>query len=114
MKSESAAGSLADFESAAGYEANSTTAVGSTLGFGFGTGSATEGCFWPATSQSTEGNFQHYARLLHSMYTVHGALPLIVAKYLACVTLDGFSTSSSSSSPKSSSKSFDLLILRLG
>ena len=96
--------SLADFDSA--------MTIGSVLGFGFGTGSANEGCFRPANLQSTEGNFQHYAHL--------GTLPLIVAKYPVGVTLDGFSTlfsslsESSSSSPKSSSKSFDLLILWLG
>ena len=65
--------SLAYFESAAGSEADSTTATRSALGFGFETSSdsATEGCFQPTTSQSIEGNFQHYVHLLRSMYTAN-------------------------------------------
>ena len=58
-----------------GFESDSATIASSVLGFGFGTSSATEGCFWPATSQSTEGNFQHYARLLRIMYTTHEDTP---------------------------------------
>ena len=57
VDSESVEGSLADSESAVGSKADSTLAGGSTLGFGFGTGFAVEGCFRPATSQSIEGNF---------------------------------------------------------
>ena len=50
-------------------------ASGFVLGFGFRTGSATVECFWPTTSQSTEGNFQHYAHLLCNMYTMHEENP---------------------------------------
>ena len=50
-------GSLVDFESAAGSEADSAMTAGFSLGFGFGTKSATVRCFRPATLQSTKGNF---------------------------------------------------------
>ena len=37
--------------------------------------SVTKECFQPATLQSTEGNFQHYACWMCSMYTVHEDTP---------------------------------------
>ena len=60
-----------------GSKSDSATVVGSVLGFGFETGSdsATKGCFQPATLQSNEGNFQHYARLLRSLYTANEEAP---------------------------------------
>ena len=83
------ADSLDDSKSIVGFEADSASAIGSALGFCFGTGFAIEGCFQPATSQSTEGNFQHYAHLLCSMYTTNEDTPFGSARILhRCNSLD--------------------------
>ena len=74
--SDSVGGSSIDSESVVG--SNSASSVGSAFGTlaGFESAhSATEECSRPATLQSTEGNFQHYARWLHNMYTAHEDTP---------------------------------------
>ena len=64
--------SLADYESMVGFD------FASSAGFALGTLASSESahsvtgeCFHPSTLQSTKGNFQHYARWPHSMYTMH-------------------------------------------
>ena len=81
-------GLLTDFEPVAGSD--STSLDGSALGTldGFASAhSATEECFQPSILQSTEGNFQHYSRWPHSMYTPSDS-GLILHRYNTRLILD--------------------------
>ena len=62
VDSESMVGSSTGSESAVRYDVDFASAARYVLGFGFETGSATEGCAQPTILQSTEGNFRHYDR----------------------------------------------------
>ena len=67
-----------------GSESDSAMVDDYVLGSSFeiGSDSITEGCFWFSTSLSIEGNFQHYARLLRSMYTKNEDTPSSSAQIL--------------------------------
>ena len=73
---DSVVGFSTNSESVAGYDSASlaSSALG-TLDGSESVHSTTKECFQPTTLQSAEGNFQHYARCSHNMYTVHGDTP---------------------------------------